>query len=349
MQTQEYDQQTNATRVPKPQRGPVVRSVPPSGPGPGRRRFRRLAVLGGTLLLPPSAALVARALDVDGPMPLPQLLAFLPWFLVPGWLALAVAAAARRPLLAGWSLAVLGSTAWFLQPYGPQVATPAGPPLAQVRVLSANLEFGGATGALLDVLRRERPHLVSVQECDRRCAEALDTPRLKDAYPYRVVRGSEPAEGSALLSVYPLSDVGHLPGQLSMPSAVADVAGVPVRVQVVHPMPPRLGSMDAWARDLETIRRAAERRSGTRTIVAGDFNASQDHAGFRAVLDTGLRDSARSVGHSRTPSWPAATTPLLGTQIDHVLVSERLTPVGAHFLDLPGTDHRALLADVQVR
>ncbi|MBW1596107.1 endonuclease/exonuclease/phosphatase family protein [Streptomyces sp. JJ38] len=328
---------------------PAAECVPPSASRRGRRRLRPVAGLTALLLLPPSAGLSARALGWDGPMPLPQLLAFLPWFLVPGWIALAVAVLARRPLLSGWALAVLGTTAWFLQPYGPAVTTPSGEPRAQIRVLSANLEFGNATGGLLDVLRRERPHLVSVQECDRRCAEALNTPGLRRAYPHRVIRGNEPAEGSALLSVYPLSEVGQIPGQLSMPSAVADVAGVPVRVHVVHPMPPRLGSMDAWERDLDAVRRAAERRGTARTIVAGDFNASQDHAAFRAILDTGLRDAARGLGHSRTPTWPAATAPLLGVQIDHVLLSERLTPVGARFLDLPGTDHRAVLTDVQVR
>ncbi|MCX2968705.1 MULTISPECIES: endonuclease/exonuclease/phosphatase family protein [Streptomyces] len=345
MRTQEYDQPTNVTVAPTPVPERVAAPVP-SRPRP-RRRW--LTASAAALLLPPSAALTARALDADGPLPLPQLLAFLPWFLVPGWLALAGGVLARRPVLVGWSLAVLGTTVWFLQPYGSAQRVPSAPPLTQVRVLTANLEFGNATEGLLAALRRERPHLVALQECDRRCAAALGAPRWREAYPHRVVVGSGPAEGSALLSVYPLGEESRVPGTLSMPGAVADVDGVPLRVQVVHPMPPRLGSMDAWARELENVRRAAARRGQTRTVVAGDFNASQDHAAFRAVLDTGLRDAARLLGHSRTPTWPSVTAPWLGAQIDHVLVSEGVVPVDASFVDLPGTDHRALLTDLQLR
>ncbi|MEE1926869.1 endonuclease/exonuclease/phosphatase family protein [Streptomyces sp. TRM 70351] len=343
MRTQEYDEQTTATPVPRQASDPAARRRPGRA---GRRRV--LTACGAVALVPAAAVLAARALDVDGPAPLPQLLAFLPWLLVPGWLALACGFLARRALLSCGAVAVLAATAWFVQPYGPDRAAPPGAPHAQVRVLTANLEFGQATGALLDVLRRERPHLVAVQECDRRCAAALETSALRETYPYRVIAGSGPAEGSALLSVYPLSDSGEIPGVLSMPGAVADVRGVPVRVQVVHPMPPRLGSMTAWREELAAVRRAAEDRGEVRTVIAGDFNATQDHAAFRAVLDTGLRDSARLLGHSRTPTWPSATAPPFGAQIDHVLLSERLVPVDARFLDLPGTDHRALLTDVQV-
>jgi endonuclease/exonuclease/phosphatase (EEP) superfamily protein YafD len=80
--------------------------------------------------------------------------------------------------------------------------------------------------------------------------------------------------------------------------------------------------------------------------VAGDFNASQDHAAFRRILDAGVRDAARLAGSSRAPSWPARTTPAFGAQIDHVLVSEDFSARDARFLDLPGTDHRALLVDL---
>ncbi|WP_461029919.1 endonuclease/exonuclease/phosphatase family protein, partial [Streptomyces sparsus] len=282
------------------------------------------------------------------PPPLPQALAFLPWFLVAGWLALVCAVLARRLLLVGWALAALAVTGWFAQPYGPGRETPDGEPLAQVRVLTANLEFGNATEALLETLRRERPHLVSVQECDSRCASALAAPEVRAAYPHRVIAGREPAEGSALLSVYPLRDEREIPASLSMPSALARIGEVDVRVQVAHPMPPMPDSMTAWRAELASLREVAAARGGTRTVIAGDFNASADHAAFRAVLDTGMRDSARLLGRSRTPTWPAATAPPLGAQIDHVLVSSGLVPVAASFLDLPGTDHRALLVDLAV-
>lgn len=326
-----------------------------SGGGPARvgvpaRRGRRRTAFWFALLflLTTTVPLLARVLDKDGPTPVPQLLAFLPWFLVPGWLALLCAVMARRVLLIGWALALLGTTAWFLQPYGAGQTIPPREPLAQVRVLTANLQFGRATDALLDHLRRERPHLVSLQECDHACATALREPEVQRAYPHQVITGTEPSEGSALLSVYPLAAGEQVPGQLSMPSAIAEVEGIDVRLQVAHPMPPLPDSMDSWRRELAALRTMAAERGETRTIIAGDFNATQDHSALRAIIDTGMRDSARLLGRSRTATWPVPPAPRLGAQIDHILVSEGLTPVDAQFLRLPGSDHQALLVDVRL-
>ena len=126
-------------------------------------------------------------------------------------------------------------------------------------------------------------------------------------------------------------------------------------------MPPLPGHVDLWRRELADLRDFATKdskdtgdtgggentaRGRTPLILAGDFNASQDHAAFRRILDTGLRDAARLTGHDRTPSWPARTTPAFGAQIDHVLLSTDFSARTARFLDLADTDHRALLVDV---
>lgn len=318
-----------------------------------RKRWRPLAWCTGLTLTALSVPLAVRAADADGPSPIPQVLAFLPWFLVPGWLALLCGALCRRVLLAGWSVLVLAATGWFLLPYGPDA--PAGAEerssVARFRVLTANLKFGGATDALERAALRERPQLVAVQECDRRCASVLRGGALRKAYPYRIIIGAEEGHsprGSALLSVFPLRSEGVVRGVMAMPRAVADVHGHPVRVQVAHPMPPMPGQLATWRTELNRLRGYAASRGDVPTLMAGDFNASQDHAGFRGILDTGMHDAARLTGQSRTPTWPAATAPPLGAQIDHVLVSDPLTAVDARFLDVPGTDHRALLADLRL-
>lgn len=326
---------------------------PAGRPGPRRRRLRRhpvFAVLIVLTLLVPTVPLAFRAADADGPTPVPQLLAFLPWFLVPAWLVLLVALLARRPFLFLWGLAVLAATGWYLLPYGPDAPSGAEtrPSKVRFRVLSANLHFGDAVRPLLETLHRERPQLVSVQECDRGCAKALRSSAVREAYPHRVVVESGDAEGSALLSVYPLRSESQVPGHLSMPGAVADVDGTRVRLQVAHPMPPTRRSLGSWRRDLGALRDYAAARGDTPTIIAGDFNSSQDHAAFRRILATGMHDSARQLGHSRTPTWPTATAPPFGAQIDHVLLSDPMVPVDGEFLDFPGTDHRALLVDIKL-
>lgn len=113
-------------------------------------------------------------------------------------------------------------------------------------------------------------------------------------------------------------------------------------------MPPLPGQVDVWRRELGELRdfAAGQQDRDTSVILAGDFNASQDHAAFRRILDTGLRDAARLAGSDRTPSWPARTTPTLGAQIDHVLLSADFSTREARFLDLADTDHRALLVRI---
>ncbi|MDI6408626.1 MULTISPECIES: endonuclease/exonuclease/phosphatase family protein [Streptomyces] len=319
-------------------------------PAGRRRRHRFTAVLCALTLLGLTVVLGFRAADEDGPTPVPQLLAFLPWFLVPAWLALLAAALARRWLLLCWALVVLAGTGWFLRPYGPPAPQGAAtrPPETQFRILTANLKYGAATADLVATVRRERPQVVAVQECDFTCTAALDSPALREEYPHRVVAGVDGgARGSALLSVYPLHEQAGVRGRLAMPGAVADVHGHRIALQIAHPMPPLPGDTATWRRELGRLRAyAAARRLPT--LIAGDFNSSQDHAAFRAVLRTGMHDAARMLGNSRAPTWPARTTPVLGAQIDHVLLSRELVPVDGTFLKLAGSDHRALLVNVKL-
>ncbi|MEU4200000.1 endonuclease/exonuclease/phosphatase family protein [Streptomyces sp. NPDC026294] len=312
-------------------------------------RRRAATAVAGALLLTATVPLVFRAAGSDGVTPVPQLLAFLPWLLVPAALALALSLAARwRPGLF-WAAAVLLGLTAFVRPYGDDAPAPRGEPLARLRVLTANLEFGRATDGLLATLRRESPDLVAVQECDpERCAAALDSPAVRAAYPFRLLAGHGASEGSAVLSRYPLRTDGAVAGELAMPRASVTVRGHRLRFQVAHPMPPLPASLATWRTELGRLRDLAATRGREPLVIAGDFNSSQDHAAFRAVLDTGLHDSAERTGSPRTPTWPARTTPVLGAQIDHVLVSGALRPRAARFLDLPDTDHRALAVDLEL-
>ncbi|MGX1882259.1 endonuclease/exonuclease/phosphatase family protein [Streptomyces sp. NPDC055287] len=325
-------------------------SPPPYRRPPWQRLLTWAAGLG---LAAPSVVVGCRALDIDGPTPVPQLLAFLPWLLVPAGLGLLLSLLARwRPGLV-WAMVVLAATGWYVRPYGPgEDAGPAGPVVAGVRVLTSNVEFGGGTPDLIAAVAREKPGLVFVQECDHDCARALDAGLPEASYPYRkVVEGSGP-EGSAILSKYPLRPAPGIDGTFAMPGAVALVEDRPVRLQLVHPLPPVPGTVPEWGAELGAIRDYAAGGGDRPTLIAGDFNASQDHAAFRRVLDAGrLRDSAVLGGAFRAPSWPAGrpwTGARIGTQIDHVLASDDFSVRSARFLTLRDTDHRALLVELEL-
>ena len=319
---------------------------------PRRPRKHGLSIVVGLVLAAMSVPIAVRGTDADGPTPIAQLLAFLPWFLVPGWLALLYAVLTRRVLLAMWAIAVLMATVGYTLPAGPDAPEGAveRSGKARFRVLTANVRYGGGTQALVETLRKERPQIVSVQECADECVKALREPAIRDDYPYRHIIEGEGARGSALLSMYPLRDETAVPGRMAMPGATAEVRGEPVRVQVAHPMPPMpdADAMRSWRQELNRLRAYGSSRGDTPTIIAGDFNSSQDHAAFREILDTGMNDAARLTGQSRTPTWPNTALRPMGAQIDHVLVSYPMTAVEARFLKLRGTDHLAVLADVKL-
>jgi endonuclease/exonuclease/phosphatase family metal-dependent hydrolase len=59
-------------------------------------------------------------------------------------------------------------------------------------------------------------------------------------------------------------------------------------------------------------------------ILAGDFNATLDHAQFRRLLRRGYADAASQAGHGLSPTWspqPGSRPALLA--IDHVLTDRR--------------------------
>ncbi|MET8170556.1 endonuclease/exonuclease/phosphatase family protein [Streptomyces sp. NPDC005329] len=291
-----------------------------------------------------SVVVGCRIADTDAVTPVPQLLAFLPWLIVPTGAAIALSLLARWSAGTIWGAVVLGLLAWFVQPYGTGVR-PDGPVLARLRVLTSNVEFGWATGALIPVVRRERPDLVFVEECEYTCQAAV-AKELGTDYPYRQAVPGDSSVGSVILSRFPLTATRGVPGSMGMPGAVADVDGHAVRLQLAHPKPPLPRQVSLWKRELGRLRDFAARHESGPLVLAGDFNASQDHAAFRRVLGAGLRDAARLAGDAREPSWPSRTAPAFGAQIDHVLVSEDFSASDARFLRLDDTDHRALVVDL---
>lgn len=310
-----------------------------------RRGGRRIAGwAAGFVLLGVSVVVGCRIADIDGITPVPQLLAFLPWLLAPTGVALLLAFLARWRFGLLWGVVVLGLLAWFIEPYG-KTTEPGGYPVATMRVLTSNVKFGQGTDALIKVIERRKPDIVFVEECEDRCSDGLAKAFGDDTFPYRQAVEGHGSDGSVILSRYPLKASAGVKGTMGMPGAVADVKGNEVRLQLAHPMPPLPGQLGLWRSELGALREYAAGADGP-TILAGDFNASQDHAAFRRILDTGLKDAARLAGHPRTPTWPSGTAPTLGTQIDHVLVSREFASRKATFLKVKGSDHLAVLVEL---
>jgi len=128
------------------------------------------------------------------------------------------------------------------------------------------------------------------------------------------------------------------------------VDGWPVTVTGVHPRPPVRRNVRRWQQELAAIRSALVATDGQQ-VVAGDFNASRDHRPFRDLLAAGFLDCADAAHRRSWPgfTWPAGRWIPSVVRLDHVLVSQGSATVSAsQVIRVPGTDHRGVLAVIQL-
>lgn len=213
-------------------------------------------------------------------------------------------------------------------------------------VVSANLLMGAADAeAVVRLAEDERVGLLVVQEVTPPLLADLDRAGLDELLPHRVGEPGDGAVGTMAFARTELEDPVRIGTSLG---GWAFTMGE-LRVLAVHPTYPVDES--GWSADHEVLAAAVEAERPD--LLAGDFNATMDHAPMRALEDRGYRDVGELANEGWQPTWPARGRfdhlglPL--TQIDHVLVGERLTALGQRTTDLPGSDHRVVVAEVAPR
>jgi endonuclease/exonuclease/phosphatase (EEP) superfamily protein YafD len=82
-------------------------------------------------------------------------------------------------------------------------------------------------------------------------------------------------------------------------------------------------------------------------LLAGDFNVTRQHRPFRQLLGTDLRDAHLETGRGRARTWPAGRRLPPFALLDHVLVSPHFAVDATAEVDVPGSDHRAVVADLR--
>ncbi len=238
---------------------------------------------------------------------------------------------------------------WFLAPLYVGGAT--GKP--DVTVLTSNVEYGRGDAAT--VVRTVASDNVDVLVLEEVTPDGLDNLRsagLGELLPHRRGVAARSAAGTMVLSRYRLGE--ERPFEIGNGAVdVVVAAPEPFRLLAVHPVQPK-DLPRGWVRDLEAIRvRAALAADRGPTMVVGDFNATHDHEQFRAVLDTGLRDAAEESGSGWQPTWPTRYShrwprrPVVA--IDHALVTDEFEAISTRTVTVPGTDHLALIAELDRR
>lgn len=250
----------------------------------------------------------------------------------------------RALLRLGVVAAVVAAGIWVQAPLWRGEPAPAGPTLT---VLSANIQVGaGDVGALAKLVRENRVDALAVLEVTDEAAQRIAASSIAADLPHSIVRPAALADGTALYSRHPLKSTGLVPGFVM--NALTAVATVPGRGDVqlfaLHPMPPL--DPDTWDSELRRIGTLLQGVPEGRPVVAlGDYNATYDHVRFRSLFTGGYRDAGQLAGAGWLPTYPTDKVypPVVG--IDHVLLRGLgAAEVTGH--EVPGADHRALLARV---
>ncbi len=256
----------------------------------------------------------------------------------------------RRLAAAGAAVAVVGvalQAVWL----APLFAGGGAGTRSDLVVMNSNLEFGeGDPHAVVAAVRSHHVDVLVLEEVTPDAVEGLASSGLTRLLPQVAGSPDDDAAGTMVYSRYRLGE----PERLAVSHgglAVTVSAPAPFRLLAVHPSQPVLAA-STWVSDLDEVRaraRLAVRRGPT--MVVGDLNSGWDNRLFRNLFTAGLRDAGEESNAGWQPTWPSmmvVPVPRLVT-LDHVLTSDRYAAVSTATLPVPGSDHRALVARLEVR
>ena len=150
------------------------------------------------------------------------------------------------------------------------------------------------------------------------------------------------------------------PSRCAMPAATLRVRANEFRFSVlgIHAPPPvsvcqdangpTLAAVASWISGGRLRSDAGAARFDDPVVVAGDFNALPTFRHFRHFTSVGLSPSQNRSGLRRVGTWsPAAWFPP-AARIDYILTPSEFSPVDTWVIGLPGSDHRAVIADIRI-
>lgn len=233
-------------------------------------------------------------------------------------------------------MAVLAWPWWFQG-----VQQPSAPD--DVVVVASNMEYGAADVGDLERLVVEKQAdavvLIEITPAALREVEDSGIPRL---LPHRSGRPREDAGGTMIFTAEPHEALADVPAshfdqvaiEVKRPSAG------PWLLLGAHPVPPINAS---WSQEMSQLRAWRDRQGDTVPLVmAGDFNASSAHPGFRGVA-RGLTDAQRATGPGWVRTWPQGSALPAFINLDHVLF-RGFEVVSSGVSVIENTDHAAVWA-----
>jgi endonuclease/exonuclease/phosphatase (EEP) superfamily protein YafD len=239
---------------------------------------------------------------------------------------------------------------------------------AVLRVLTQNMLIGRAPAdALVALARATGTDVLFVQELTDEAAARLVQAGIGEVFPHQMIGHSDGGTHyTGIYARYPLCG-GEVPGDgnghrvgaggpwaMRQQGARLDLpSGRSVQLICAHippPKPPWLPRCaERWQAELGRLPPPGTQPGDLPVVLAGDLNATMDHAPLRGVLRRGYRDAACEVGNGLVPTWgpePHGHPPLL--TIDHVLIGPGWAVLRTRVHRIPGIDHRALYAELRL-
>jgi len=316
------------------------------------RPLRAGAHIAGWVALAPLGAMAAASLSGVAARiaPLFALQTLTPWIYLPAYVVAGLAAALRLRLLllaAALVAALHLSWIWTDLPWHETAQPPAaGPSFVLVSVnAAATNERSEELGQALAELSAD---VLVVEELSPLVHDGLQRSGVLDAYEYRFEDVRSDFFGSAIYSRFPLREERAV-SFAGYPTARATVVvgTTAIDVVAVHTLQP-LAGLSTLRTQLRELRDVAERSRGP-LVMLGDFNATRYHRPFRDLLGTSLRDAHVSRGRGFARTWPQFRRVPAFALLDHVLVSEDIAVREVTEAHAPGSDHRAVVASLQLR
>ena len=328
--------------------------------------------LAGLAAAPVVVVSVFRAVPQEWPITVVQLVSFTPWLVLPAGASLLFAVLGRRRWMAGTAACLVAVQLFWLVPLdytrsAPDAAPGSAPGSApnaaadsvngavELRTMSLNAKLGKADAAeIVRLVRENGITLLTLQEYTQAFEDRLAAAGLPALLPNRISHPAGRAAGNAVYSVHQPVATGevpdsHFPMPLIRLTAEANGQRAVVELTNVHVRAPVGVGLPKWRSDLAALGRLASQPGNV--VLAGDFNATYDHAEFREILQGGGRtlvDVGMAEGSRLVPTWPMEELFLPGITIDHVLTSPSVRSADYAVHRVAGTDHAAIMATLTV-
>ncbi|WP_235848184.1 endonuclease/exonuclease/phosphatase family protein [Mycolicibacterium holsaticum] len=279
---------------------------------------------------------------------------YTPWMALAGVTLLALC---RRIFATIAALAVLAATLVIQVPWYYFARTADVGAHADVNVLSSNLWKGRADESSFVGLAKDSADVITVSELTPEAVARFSQAGIEEAFPYSVLNPAPNAGGIGLWSRFPLTAV-RTPKHRDTTIIAARVQILGARfdpliasVHITSPVTAEPGSFDAWQRGIAATRADldafAKSAGSAAVIVGGDFNSTPDMRQFRDLLTNGYRDAVDQTGAGFAPTFPSNKWFPPALVIDHVLIRNAAAS-SVRAKNIPGSDHRALLATIRV-